>query len=104
MWPEAISAMLASEPVDFDSLDYLLPFLSLEDHGLLLDALAASENRTTRRKLLDRLSATALDLRPLIVARLEDERWFVQRNMLVLLTRAGRASREVLGYPLDEAS
>jgi hypothetical protein len=89
--PAAIGTMLASEPIDFDSLDRLLPFMSSEGHGLLLDALAVSENRATRRKLLDRLSAAEFDIWPLIVARLEDERWFVQRNMLVLLTRAGRA-------------
>jgi hypothetical protein len=89
--PAAIGAMLASEPIDFDSLDYLLGSMSLEGHTLLLDALVESENRTTRRKLLDRLSSTHLDIGPLIVARLADARWFVQRNMLVLLTRGGRA-------------
>ena len=88
--PETITTMLASEPIDFDSLDHLLRFMPLGSYNLLLDALAASENRATRRKLLDRLSATELEIGPLIVARLDDERWFVQRNMLVLLTRAGR--------------
>jgi hypothetical protein len=88
--PSAIGTMLAAEPIDFDSLDRLLPFMSAEGHNLLLDALASSGNRTTRRKLLDRLSDPRLDIVPLIVARLDDEQWFVQRNMLVLLTRAGR--------------
>ena len=43
--PEAIDSMLASEPIDFDSLDHLLKFMPLESHNLLLDALAVSENR-----------------------------------------------------------
>jgi HEAT repeat protein len=52
--------------------------------------LADAEDRTTRRKLLDRLAQAPVDLGPLIVARLDDERWFVQRNMLVLLHRVAR--------------
>jgi hypothetical protein len=43
--PAELGTMLASEPIDFDSLDRLLPFMSSEGHGLLLDALAVSENR-----------------------------------------------------------
>ena len=30
--PAAIGTMLASEPIDFDSLDRLLPFMSSEGH------------------------------------------------------------------------
>jgi hypothetical protein len=42
-----------------------------------------------RRRLLDSLSRTQVDIVPLVVARLNDDRWFVQRNMLMLLTRRG---------------
>ena len=88
--PDTIRTMLAAQPVDFESLDRLIPLMSAEGHNLLLDALASSETRATRRKLLARLSAPELDIGPLVVARLDDEHWFVQRNMLVLLTRSGR--------------
>jgi hypothetical protein len=55
----------------------------------LLDVLATSENRATRRKLIDRLARAALDTGPYIAARLEDDRWYVLRNMLLLMERSG---------------
>jgi hypothetical protein len=88
--PAALASLVAREPIDIASLDSLLPFMSAESYELLLDALASSESRTTRRKLLDRVAHSALDLSLSITARLEDERWYVQRNMLLLLERMGR--------------
>jgi hypothetical protein len=88
--PSTVRALLAQEPVDVASLDELLPFMWEEGYELLLDALVASESRATRRKLLDRLAGAAVDLRSSIAARLDDPRWYVQRNMLVLLTRSRR--------------
>ena len=78
---------MAHEPLDVETLDELLPLITIDGYAVLLDALAKSGNRATRRKLLDRLSETAVDVVPLIVARLDDERWYVQRNMLYLLER-----------------
>jgi len=43
----------------------------------------------TRRKLLDRLSRTSLPVIDLVAGRLNDGRWYVQRNMLLLLSRLG---------------
>jgi hypothetical protein len=71
--------------VDFASLDRLLPRLDLPAIEPLLDALVESPNRTTRRGLLDRLAAPPVDVGKALVARLADPRWYVQRNMLVLL-------------------
>lgn len=88
--PDAVRALVTPTGVDFDSLDRLQPFLTADGYGILLDALATADNRTTRRKLLDRLAQAPVDLGPMIVARLEDSRWFVQRNMLVLLERSER--------------
>ena len=85
--PASITALTAHEPFDVDALDRLLPQLSLDGYEALLDALAASASRSTRRRLLDRLANTTLDVAPLVAARLHDERWFVVRNMLVLLQR-----------------
>ena len=88
--PQSIAALLATTPVDFDALDRLLPSLPAEGFEVLLDALTDSPDRATRRKLLDRLAAAGADIGPLAVARLEDQRWFVVRNMLALLERRGR--------------
>jgi hypothetical protein len=87
--PSSLSTLVNREPLDEASLDALLPFLSEEGFQTLLDALASSENRATRRKLIDRLARAALDTGPYIAARLEDERWYVLRNMLLLMERSG---------------
>ena len=88
--PLAIGTLASREPLDESSLDYLMPSLSIEGYGTLLDVLASSRSRITRRKLLERLAATPLDAAPLVASRLEDDRWYVQRNMLLLLSRMGR--------------
>jgi hypothetical protein len=95
--PMAIGAIASREPLDEASLDYLMPSLSIDGYATLLDVLASSGSRVTRRKLLDRLATTPLDVGPLVASRLEDDRWYVQRNMLLLLARAGRVPE---GFPL----
>src|SRR4030095_3915325 len=54
--PTALKALVSREPLDIASLAALLPRLSLDGYEYLLDALASSENRATRRRLVDRLS------------------------------------------------
>ncbi|HLG59907.1 MAG TPA: hypothetical protein VI485_31500 [Vicinamibacterales bacterium] len=88
--PGALKAILEHDPIDVASLDSLLPRLSLVGYQQLLGALASSESRATRRKLVDRLAKTELHIGALIAEYLEDDRWYVQRNMLVLLERSGR--------------
>jgi len=95
--PMAIGAIASREPLDEGSLDYLMPALSLDGYATLLDILASARSRVTRRKLLDRLAVTQLDVVPLVASRLEDDRWYVQRNMLLLLARVGRVPD---GFPL----
>lgn len=85
--PSALRALVAREPLDVASLDAVLPRLSIEGYEYLLDALATSENRATRRRLVDRLSRTELDIGHLVLRHLNDPRWYVQRNMLILLER-----------------
>ncbi len=88
--PDVLAILLQQSPIDFDSLDRLLPAMGRDGFDVLLEVLATAEHRTTRRKLLDRLAAAPVDLSASIVARLADDRWFVQRNMLVLLARLSR--------------
>jgi hypothetical protein len=90
LWARAVSEdtlrwLLANEPVDFTTLDRLLPRLGERAAEPLLDALAEAEVRATRRALLDRLTRLGAPLGPNISARLADERWYVKRNLLSLL-------------------
>lgn len=85
--PAALRVLAAREPVDFGLLEALLPFITVDGCDALLEALTESEVRATRRGLLDLLTQMDLDLGDIIAARLEDSRWYVKRNMLVLLRR-----------------
>jgi hypothetical protein len=90
LWGRAVSPgtlqwLLTSEPVDFATVDRLLPRLGVLAAEPLLDAMANAEVRATRRGLLDRLKRLGPMLGPSITAHLSDERWYVQRNLLTLL-------------------
>jgi hypothetical protein len=86
--PENLKGFFTGERVDRAALDHLLPRLSLQGYEPLLDALGESPSRTVRRRLLDLLGRTSVDITPLVIARLADKRWYVQRNMLMLLARS----------------
>lgn len=51
----------------------------------LFQALTESESRAVRRRAFDCLAGAGLDLSGIVAEKLDDERWFVQRNMLALL-------------------
>jgi HEAT repeat protein len=51
----------------------------------LLIALAEENNRSRRRKLFDFVSSLGRQIVPEVMRFLDDDRWFVVRNMLVLL-------------------
>jgi hypothetical protein len=93
--PSNLEVLLASEPLDIESLDALLPYMTPEGYEVVLDALASAETRPTRRRLLDRLAKAPHDLSAAVVTRLHDPRWYVQRNMLILLGRYGRVPQDV---------
>ncbi|MEZ5292754.1 MAG: hypothetical protein R2745_16860 [Vicinamibacterales bacterium] len=93
--PDGIQALFSGPVADFDALDRLAPHLTPASYAALLDVLVVSEHRTVRRRLLERLAAAPVDLGPLVVDRLHDARWFVQRNMLVLLDRLGRVPEDL---------
>ena len=83
--PALVRRLVTVEPVNFPFLDRLLPRLNAASIEPVLDALAASESRTTRRGLLDRASKIQTDIGAEVVKRLADPRWYVLRNMLLLL-------------------
>jgi hypothetical protein len=87
--PDQLRAALRDVPIDFALIDQLIPRLRLAATDPLLDALEASPSRAVRRKLLDLLVQIGREAATLIVARLPDERWFVVRNMLMLLADLG---------------
>src|SRR5437016_999263 len=84
--PAVVQQLTARHPPDFLTLDRLLPRLQMGAFEPLLDALATSESRTTRRGLLDRLTRAPRELGPVIATRLAgDLPWYVTRNLLLIL-------------------
>jgi hypothetical protein len=84
--PEIVRRLAAQDPPDFGTLDRLLPRLPVAAFESLLDALATSQSRTTRRGLLDRLARAPREVGTSVAARLTGEQpWYVVRNLLVVL-------------------
>jgi hypothetical protein len=84
--PDVVRELASTEPPDFATLDRVLPRLPVDGFEPLLDVLGASESRTTRRGLLDRLTRAPRELGPVIANRLTREiPWYVTRNLLLIL-------------------
>jgi len=82
---DRVSALAQSEPLDTETLDLLLPRVGMAGADPMLDALAESESAQSRRALLQRIVRLGSDVGPLALARLNDERPHVQRNMLTII-------------------
>jgi hypothetical protein len=77
--------LLADSPPDFDAVDRLVERMGAAAADPLLDALALADSRSVRMELFSRLAELPEDAVGAIRDRLEDDRWYVQRNMLALL-------------------
>src|SRR6266516_686065 len=84
----AVQRIVAREPVDFKLLERLVPLVGAAA-APLLDALAVAESRGARRGLLAQLAKMGAEIAPLVVARLDDSRWYVTRNLIALLEELG---------------
>lgn len=68
----------------------------------LLEAMCEEEDLSRRRKVFDLMVSLGPPVVPRAQALLEDERWYVQRNMISLLRRIGGLSAEALRRGLDQ--
>ncbi len=79
-----------------DDAQQLTEYYSDHIIPLLMDALADEESQSTRSFLLSLISSFKDKAASEALKRLSDKRWFVQRNMLVILEECG--DREVLPH------
>src|SRR5690348_11659441 len=86
---DVVRRVAAREPVDFKTLERVVPLVGEAAAAPLLDVLATSESRGTRRGLLAQLAKMGPAIAPTVIARLEDRRWYVTRNLLTLLEEIG---------------
>jgi hypothetical protein len=87
--PELLGDELGHRPVDFTVVEAVVNRLGAGAITPLLDALADSDDRSTRWNLLRILAEVGAPVAPAVVARLPDSAWFVQRNLLLLLGKLG---------------
>ena len=85
--PGLIRQMLRIQPVDFQALYRIVARVGRVGIEPVLDALQEAEDRTTRWKLFELLVQLGPDIGPAVVERLPEAPWFVQRNLLGLLSR-----------------
>ena len=97
--PQRLASLLAEDEVDFALVDRMVDYLGEAAAPLLLDRLATAESRAVRRGVFDRLARLGGRIGPLAWSRLNDRRWFVQRNVLALL---GELQYWPEGAPMDE--
>jgi hypothetical protein len=83
--PDVVRRVVSTEPINVEQLDVLIQRLGIAAADPMLDALTASQSVQTRRILLDRLVKLGAAVGGIVVARLNDASWFVQRNMLAIL-------------------
>jgi hypothetical protein len=82
---DQVEQLLTQDPIPVALLDELLPQVGVEAADPLLDALIRAESSQTRRLLIDRLIKLGPGIGAAVVPRLNDDRWYVTRNMLALL-------------------
>jgi HEAT repeat protein len=66
-------------------VEAFLARLDVEHAGVLLDVLADSDARSVRRAIFDRLVEMGDEVGPAVIERLDDDRWYIRRNLLALL-------------------
>jgi len=85
----AVQQIVARAPIDFKLLERLVPLVGAAAAPPLLAALAVAESRGARRGLLAQLAKMGAEIAPFVIARLDDSRWYVTRNLLALLEQLG---------------
>ncbi len=83
--PALMAGILEHGDAHLDAVEKILDKVGKFAIGPMLDALATTDSRTMRHRLLNALTSLGGAVGPPAVARLEDAEWFVQRNILIVL-------------------
>jgi hypothetical protein len=87
--PNLLVSLLEGEDVDETTLRVLADRAGEAAVDPLLDALRDSDSRAVRRKVHDTLVELGPDVTGHVAERLDDDRWWVIRNLLSLLNKIG---------------
>ena len=83
--PAALEHLLSHDEMDAEAVEELIGRLGPRAATPMLDALVVAESRSVRRRLVTWLRQMGPEIGPLIVERLPNAAWYVQRNLLGLL-------------------
>jgi hypothetical protein len=100
--PERLEQALAASPMDQESVAILVDRIGAEATNSLIDRLGSADDRSTRAAIMKQLLALGPGIGRVVVARLPEAPWFLQRNILVLLGK--RASWPVEFSPTTYAA
>ncbi len=85
--PYTVSVLLSAPTVDTETLSRMVPECGLDAAGAMFDALATSQDRKVRAKLLEFLARFGSDVGPEAAERIAGAPWYVQRNLIRLLSK-----------------
>jgi len=97
--PELVQAAVDQLAHDPATLDAILPEITGESIVPMMDLLLESPERHIRRQVFDRLRSLGAGVVPLALERLQDERWYVTRNLLSLLAQIDQPPEGVDAAP-----
>lgn len=82
-----LEALLAEQPPAEEAAGRVIEWAGRAAIPKLLDILEEAERRGVRRFAFDRLTSFGEPVREHVADRLDDDRWYVRRNMLAVLSR-----------------
>lgn len=101
--PEWIQDFFESPVPEAELVEAFLARCGPEHAGVLLDVLADSDARSVRRAIFDRLVEMGDEVGRAVIERLDDDRWYIRRNLLALLNEMEELPRGFDPRPfLDE--
>ena len=95
--PTRLVLLLREQPIDWAAADTVITALGAQAARPLVEQLILADARAVRRAIMDRLVQLGPEIRPVLLHYLGDDRWFVVRNMVVLLREAGCYMEPVVG-------
>ncbi|QOX79115.1 hypothetical protein FY034_09295 [Trichlorobacter lovleyi] len=97
---EILSGLTIWGKPKYDQVTLLIQVLGRVFIEPLLDRMAEEENMSLRRFMMDRVQSFGEAARPYLLARLSDNRWYVLRNIIVMLRALGPMQDNELVRPL----
>jgi hypothetical protein len=85
--PETMVRLLRSSTPDYAAIERLAGEMGVAGADVMLHVLSTSDDRTLRSRLLNLLAQMGAEVAPRAAARLQGAPWFVQRNILELLSK-----------------